>query len=171
MAAWIQDSCFVVNFLRQSYLMPCCGTPHILRTYAQGLRIDRLRSTREKEPAFTITIMHELGIMESALTLAQRYAVEKNARRIERVVLRIGALAGVDPEALRFAFDVASRGTVAEGATLEIEPVAAAIFCLSCQKEFVGEDRSFIFTCPDCGDFCGDIRRGRELELSRLEFS
>ena len=117
------------------------------------------------------TIMHELGIMESALTLVQRYAVEKRANRVERVVLRIGTLSGVDPESLRFAFDVVSRGTVAEGATLEIESVSAAVYCRACQKEFAGKDRGFIFTCPDCGDLCGEIRRGREIELGRLEFS
>ena len=116
-------------------------------------------------------IMHELGMMESALALVQRFADEKHARRVERVVLRIGTLSGVDPESLRFAFDVVSRGTKAEGADFEIESVPAAVFCRSCQKEFAGLDRGFIFTCPICGDFCGDIRRGREIDLGRLEFS
>jgi hydrogenase nickel incorporation protein HypA/HybF len=110
-------------------------------------------------------------MMESAMVLVQRYAVEKHARRVERVVLRIGTLSGVDPESLRFAFDVVSRGTQAEGAILDIETIQAAVFCKACQKEFVGQDRGFIFTCPICGDFCGEIRRGREIELGRLEFS
>lgn len=109
--------------------------------------------------------------MESALALVQRHATEKKARKVDRVVLRIGALAGVEPEALRFAFDVVSRGTSAEGAVLEIEAVPAAIFCTGCQREFTSEDHSFIFTCPGCGDLCGEIRRGRELELSRIEMS
>ncbi len=116
-------------------------------------------------------IMHELGIMESALGLVQRYAVEKHARHVERVVLRIGTLSGVDPESLRFAFDVVSRGTTAEGAQLEIETVPASVYCQSCKSEFAGTDRGFIFKCPDCGDLCGDLRRGREIELSHLEFS
>ena len=116
-------------------------------------------------------IMHELGMMESALALVQRYATEQHARRVERVVLRIGTLSGVDPESLRFAFDVVSRGTTAEGAAFEIESVPAAVFCRSCQKEFAGENRGFIFQCPTCGDFCGEIRTGREIELGRLEFS
>jgi Zn finger protein HypA/HybF involved in hydrogenase expression len=54
---------------------------------------------------------------------------------------------------------------------LDIETIQAAVFCKACQKEFVGQDRGFIFTCPICGDFCGEIRRGREIELGRLEFS
>jgi len=115
--------------------------------------------------------MHELGMMESALALVQRYATEQRANRVERVVLRIGTLSGVDPESLRFAFDVVSRGTPAEGASFEIESVPAAVFCRGCQKEFEGTNQGFIFQCPECGDFCGEIRRGREIELGRLEFS
>jgi hydrogenase nickel incorporation protein HypA/HybF len=115
--------------------------------------------------------MHELGIMESAISLVGQYAAGDPPRRVNRVVMTIGVLAGVEPDSLRFAFDVVSRGTAAEGATLDIEMVAAAAYCAACQQEFAGNDGDFIFTCPTCGDLCGEIRRGRELELSRIEMS
>ena len=115
--------------------------------------------------------MHELGIMESALALVQRHAAEQKARRVSRVVLRIGALAGVENEALRFAFDVVSRGTPVEGAEFVIEAVPIAVFCAGCQCEFASAANSCIYTCPTCGDLCGEIRRGRELELSRIEMN
>ncbi|MBX3751272.1 MAG: hydrogenase maturation nickel metallochaperone HypA [Opitutaceae bacterium] len=115
--------------------------------------------------------MHEVGIMESALTVVQRHAAERKARRVDRIVLRIGTLAGVEPEALRFAFDVVTRGTVAEGAVLAIENAPARVYCPACEREFTGEADSFIFTCPDCHALCGEVRSGRELELSRIEMS
>jgi hydrogenase nickel incorporation protein HypA/HybF len=115
--------------------------------------------------------MHEVGIMESALTVVQRHAAERKAHRVDRIVLRIGALSGVEPDALRFAFDVVTRGTVAEGAALAIEDVPARVFCSACQREFTAVDHSFIFTCPDCNALCGEVRSGRELELSRIEMS
>ncbi len=115
--------------------------------------------------------MHEMGIMESALAMVQRHAVENRARRVSRVVLRIGALAGVEIDSLRFAFDIVSQGTAAEGAAFEIEQVPVAVYCSGCQQEFAGETDGFIFTCPTCGDLCGEIRRGRELELSRIEMN
>lgn len=115
--------------------------------------------------------MHELGIMESALALVQAHAAGHQGQRVSRVVLRIGALAGVEPDSLRFAFDVVSRGTMAEGAAFEIEEVPVVVYCLSCQQEFAGETAGFIFTCPTCGDLCGEIRRGRELELCRIELN
>lgn len=115
--------------------------------------------------------MHELGIMQSALSLVRDHAAANNARRVSLVVLRIGALAGVELESLRFAFDVVSRGTIAEGATFEIEAVPVAVYCSACQQEFGGQTAGFIFTCPTCGDLCGEIRCGRELELSRIEMT
>jgi len=108
--------------------------------------------------------------MESALAQVRDQAAVHRASRVNRIVLRIGALAGVDPEALRFAFEVVSRSTVAEGATLVIEPVAARAYCPECSREFDVET-GFIFTCPVCNGLCGEIRCGRELELSRLEMS
>ncbi len=115
--------------------------------------------------------MHELGIMESALGLVQRCAAERNARRVERVVLRIGTLSGVDPDSLRFAFEVVSRGTSAEGADLDIESVPATAYCKGCQEEFTATAADFVLRCPNCSVLCGDVRRGREIELSRLEFT
>jgi hydrogenase nickel incorporation protein HypA/HybF len=107
--------------------------------------------------------------MESAMALVEQHAATRVGRRVTRVVLRIGALAGIDPEAMRFAFDVVSKGTVADGAEFEIEAVPVSVYCLSCEREFPGDARDFIFTCPDCGDLSGEVRRGRELELSRIE--
>lgn len=107
--------------------------------------------------------------MESAMELVERHAATRRGRRVARVVLRIGALAGIDPEAMRFAFDVVSKGTVADGADFEIEDVPVAAWCAGCEREFPGDSRDFIFTCPACGDLSGEVRRGRELELSRIE--
>jgi len=114
--------------------------------------------------------MHEVGIMESAMAIVLRHVEERRAGRVDRVVLRVGTLAGVDLDSLHFAFEVVARGTIADGAALEIESVPAAVFCQSCQSEFAG-GAGFIFTCPTCGDLCGEIRHGRELELSRIEMS
>ncbi len=114
--------------------------------------------------------MHEVGIIESALAEVERHATEQRARRIERIVLRIGALSGVEIESLRFAFEAVAPNTIAAGAVLEIEEVPAAVYCHQCGREFAA-DKSYIFTCPDCGSLCGDIRRGRELELSRIEMT
>lgn len=114
--------------------------------------------------------MHEVGIMESTLDVVLRQAGEHRASRVHRIVLRIGALAGVEPEALRFAFDAVTLDTLAAGAELTIESVPARAWCATCACDF-GAERGFIFTCPTCGELSGDLRQGRELELARIEMS
>jgi len=113
--------------------------------------------------------MHEVGIMESALDAIRHQAVKHGATRVSKIVLRIGTLAGVDQEALRFAYDALSPHSVAAGAVLEIETVPARAHCPNCGTEF-GVERGFIFQCPQCGEYSGDIRAGKELGIARLEF-
>lgn len=111
--------------------------------------------------------MHELGIMQELLEIAQEQARQHQAHQIHALTVRIGTLAGVEPEALSFAFDVATVGTLAEGATLTIESVTVRCRCDHCAQDF--EPTGFVFACPVCGRISSRILRGRELELVKLE--
>ena len=111
--------------------------------------------------------MHEVSIMTEALRMAVDAAQADGAGRILKLRLRIGSLSGVVPESIRFAFDVVSDGTMAAGATLEIEHVAGACWCATCQAEFACVD--FLNECPRCHNLSGDLRRGRELDIAAVE--
>jgi hydrogenase nickel incorporation protein HypA/HybF len=114
--------------------------------------------------------MHELGIMESTLAAALAAARDNGAHRVHRIVLRVGALSGAEPDALRFAFAAVTAGTPADGAVLEIDAVPARARCPDCAIEFV-PGAGFITACPQCRRLCADLRSGRELELTRVEMS
>lgn len=105
--------------------------------------------------------------MESALTVVLNRAQEAGASRVHSVRLRIGALSGVVPEALGFAFDALTPGTLAEGAKLIIDAVPARFWCTDCQKEFQSED--MFAECPGCRRPSGDLRAGREMEIASME--
>jgi hydrogenase nickel incorporation protein HypA/HybF len=113
--------------------------------------------------------MHEVGLMQQVIALAADAAARDGASKIHRLTLRIGRLAGVEPEALSLAFEVVSAGTLAEGAQLAIETVEVVCHCPDCGADF--EPAGFVFLCPTCEQPCGDVRRGRELELASLEVS
>jgi hydrogenase nickel incorporation protein HypA/HybF len=113
--------------------------------------------------------MHEVGLMTETLDLAAALAREQGAATIHRMVLRVGAFSGADPDALRVAFEAASAGTVAAGASLVIEEVAARCWCTHCQAEF--EPAGPLFICPQCETVSWELRRGNELELMTLEVS
>lgn len=114
--------------------------------------------------------VHEVGIMEATLAAVRREAGARNAARVDGITLRIGVLSGVEPAALRFAFAACTPGTIAEGATLEVEIVPAIAHCHACDRDFAA-GRGFICRCPECQELSGDLRSGRELELCRIEFT
>jgi hydrogenase nickel incorporation protein HypA/HybF len=111
--------------------------------------------------------MHELSLMEAVRDLALERARQHGAERISVISLRIGTLAGVEPEALRFAFPVAMAGTIGAEARLEIETVQALCRCGACGLSFPAADG--VCECPSCGAISRELLRGRELELASLE--
>jgi hydrogenase nickel incorporation protein HypA/HybF len=117
--------------------------------------------------------MHELALMAELQRLAEEQALLAGARLIHRLRLRLGALAGVDPNALRQAFAVLVSDPDAEelwrGAQLELERVPARCFCPHCEQPFNPSDR--IHACPRCGRLGIRVLAGRELELVALEVS
>jgi len=111
--------------------------------------------------------MHEVSIMAEAVRMATEAARKSGAARVTCLKLRVGALSGAVPEAMRFAWDVVCQGTEAEGARLEIEPVTAACRCGACRTEFACAD--FLNECPRCGTPGARLLRGRELEIASIE--
>ncbi|CAN2536646.1 Hydrogenase+maturation+factor+metallochaperone+HypA [Methylocapsa aurea] len=65
--------------------------------------------------------MHELAIAESVAEMVDEVAA---GRRVLRVTIEIGALTCVSGEALAFSFALVADGTAAQGAELDIRPVA-----------------------------------------------
>ena len=63
--------------------------------------------------------MHEMSLTESIVELIEE-GRKQGFSRVRVVRLEIGALAQVEPEAMRFCFDAVTRGTLAEGARLDI---------------------------------------------------
>jgi hydrogenase nickel incorporation protein HypA/HybF len=111
--------------------------------------------------------MHELSIMDSALNMALEQAEKAGALQVHEIRLRIGALSGVVPEALQFAFEALTAGTIAENARLAIEEVPARFWCSSCSREFEATD--LFSDCPGCHRPSSDLRAGREMELASME--
>lgn len=111
--------------------------------------------------------MHELSIALSVVD-AVREEADRHGGRVCAVHLRIGALAGVVPEALLASYEMACAETPLAGSRLVIEEVPVVVFCDVCDAErALGGVQSFC--CPECGTPTPRIERGRELELIALE--
>ncbi|TVQ65163.1 MAG: hydrogenase maturation nickel metallochaperone HypA [Spirulina sp. DLM2.Bin59] len=113
--------------------------------------------------------MHELSLMAETLAIALRNAEAQNAQQIHRLTMAIGAASGVVPDALHFAFDVATQGTIAEHAELAIETIPVTCQCPQCQTQFSPPD--WIYECPTCQTLVSQTLTGREIQLKSLEVS
>ncbi len=111
--------------------------------------------------------MHEMALCEGVLQALEEQAEIQHFARVHAVWLEIGALASVEPEALRFNFDVVTQGTLAEGSHLEIVTVPAQAWCLPCgEKVSVGQ---YFDACPQCGSRQLQVIAGEELRIQQLE--
>ena len=64
--------------------------------------------------------MHELSVALSLLEGIEETANRDGIERVLAVHLRIGAMSGIAPDALRFSWELASAGTVAGGLVLKL---------------------------------------------------
>lgn len=110
--------------------------------------------------------MHELSI---ALRIVEEVTVRAAAEpgRVTRVVVSVGALAGVHAPSLEQAFAVASADGALAGAVLEIVSVPVRVWCGACDAEVELASLSR-FACPRCGRPSGVIRAGRDLLIERI---
>lgn len=110
--------------------------------------------------------MHELSIATNIVELAIEEARKVNSSVITRVDVEVGTLAGVETEALLFAWDSAVQGTPAKGAPLKIHSIQAVAKCHECNKPFAVDH--FFSQCPHCGGFRYEVTRGRELRIKSI---
>ena len=111
--------------------------------------------------------MHEMSIAESIVELVEAEARADGFTQLRAIRLRLGVLGHVAPEALRFCFEAVARGTVAEGARLEIEMIQAAGRCCGCGAHWPLQER--FESCAGCGDFPMQMITGDEMRVAELE--
>ncbi len=111
--------------------------------------------------------MHELSVCLSLLDQVQSIARDHGASRVERILLQVGPLSGVEGELLRNAFPLAAAGTLAEAAVLDIEPAAVRVHCTQCGVESAAAPNRLL--CAACGSHHTRLVSGDELLLARVE--
>ena len=111
--------------------------------------------------------MHEMSLCEGMRRVIEDQARAHNVSRIKRVRVEIGRFAGVETDALHFAFDVVMRGSVAEGSKLETLDLPGRALCYDCMKEVEIENR--LDPCPTCGGGKLMPQGGDEMRIKDLE--
>ena len=111
--------------------------------------------------------MHELALCEGIRTTVEKVAAAHGADRIVLVRLEIGRFAGVEKQALEFAWTVVMHGSVAEGAKLEMIDLPGKAMCYGCAHEV--EIAGRLDPCPDCNGGRRLPVGGDELRIKDME--
>ncbi len=115
--------------------------------------------------------MHEMSLALSILEIVSqeiraRFGERVTEGRCDSVVVRLGKLSSVEPEALEFAWEVARQDSPFPKARLVIETVPVRARCGLCGEVFVLDTESG--QCARCGAAPFRIFEGREIEVSRI---
>ncbi len=109
-----------------------------------------------------------MSIANSILEAVRKEAAARGAR-VSKVGVRVGELAAIDPEALRFCFEALVKDSDLEPLALEIEVRPRQQRCPACGLTFVARD--YNLACPACGSQQTECVSGDELDLAYLEIS
>ncbi len=111
--------------------------------------------------------MHEMSLAEGVIQVLEDSARSQQFERVKTVWLEIGRLSHVEVDAMRFCFDAVCRGTLAEGATLEIIEIPGQGWCHECNRTF--EYQARYDPCPGCGSYQVQMVGGDQMRIKELE--
>ena len=111
--------------------------------------------------------MHEFPITENILEIAVRHGQQANASRVTDLYLVIGQLSSVVDDSLQFYWDIISKDTICEGATLHFERIAAQLECQDCSHSYGFEHT--LSACPACDSIRVKVIAGEEFQLQSIE--
>jgi hydrogenase nickel incorporation protein HypA/HybF len=107
--------------------------------------------------------MHELGITQNIVAIVTEHA---KSMKVQKVVLEIGKLSAIMPDAIKFCFDICTQGTLLENSILEIIEIPGLAKCRQCGVEFAIDKPFGICTCDSVQL---DLIAGEELKIKEIE--
>lgn len=111
--------------------------------------------------------MHEMSIVMGIIKIAENEATKAGIEKFKAIDLEIGTLAGIEFEALDFAWKVAVEETVLEKAEKRIHKIQAEAICGDCDHLF--KIKHIHDSCPKCGSFLKNVIKGKELRVKSLD--
>jgi len=113
--------------------------------------------------------MHEYSVCMALLEQVERIAREQQAHRVERIVLQLGPLSGVEAPLLERAWPLAAAGSIAADAELVIDTAPVRVHCTQCGAESEAQPNRLL--CASCGDYRTRLISGDEMLLANLELA
>ena len=120
--------------------------------------------------------MHEFAFAYDIFKVAEATAIKHGAKRITEVLLEIGELTLIVPDLLRRSFEMATAGSIAEGAYLNIQVLPGRIRCRECNKissVTLSEESQLtgnqLFRCQHCESPNTEIIDGKKANVKNIK--
>jgi len=120
--------------------------------------------------------MHEFAFAYQIFKVAESTAIKYKAKKITQVYLEIGELTLIVPELLKKSFEMATKGSLAEGAELIISTTPGRIKCRDCKKEggITLSEESYLtglqlFNCQQCGSNNTEVIDGKKANVKNIK--
>jgi hydrogenase nickel incorporation protein HypA/HybF len=110
--------------------------------------------------------MHEMSLAESILQIVEEAARSRGFGQVKVISLEIGALSGVESEALSFCLDLVLKHSVADGARLELQCLPGRGHCFACGSTV--EIGALYDACPNCGSYEVHATGGTQMRVKEL---
>lgn len=107
--------------------------------------------------------MHELSIVINILDIVEEAAIEHQAKIVHEIEMEVGMLAGVEFDALEFAFENAPKAEAFKNVKFRVHKVQPVSRCMDCFNEFETEEYST--PCPKCLSTRTELVKGNELRV------
>ncbi|MFW5721536.1 MAG: hydrogenase maturation nickel metallochaperone HypA [Bacteroidota bacterium] len=111
--------------------------------------------------------MHELKIALELIEIIKDVAEKENLKSVTKVNIQFGKMIQIVPDIFQFAFEEATRDSIAEGAKLNLEILPVKFACKKCNLNT--EVGDLLFKCPNCGSVDLDLIQGRETIIESIE--
>lgn len=111
--------------------------------------------------------MHELAMAQEIVSTVTEILKQHPCKVVRKVHIKVGELAAVVPDSLKFSYETIIPDTPLQSSTLELEIVPISAVCNKCEKTFSIDELDF--ACPNCGSQDINMQTGNELYITNLE--
>ncbi len=111
--------------------------------------------------------MHEYSIVQALLNQCEEIASKNCAKKVNKVITKIGIFSGVEIHLLQIAFDTFKENTICHDAEFVINIQKLKLHCNSCKNEF--EIDKHQYQCKKCKSLDVKIIDGEDMYLMSLQ--
>lgn len=110
--------------------------------------------------------MHEISLLENVLEILEEHAKSQGFSQVKKIRMEIGKLSCVEPDALRFGFDVVMKNTLVGNAELEIRQTQGCGTCKHCGQ--IVQMETLHDPCAECGRQGVVVTQGNDMKIKDL---